>query len=128
MYRQFPDAIPDFAGAARPKVCIVTSEIVGPFKNGGIGTSMTGLAESLAAAGFPVTVLYTGAIWNPDAAMDEWRRRYKRIGIDLVWLTLNDMARVAGPVKDCGFGAPFLVYDYLRDNRFDIVHFNDCMG
>ena len=128
MYRQFPDAIPDLVGASRPKVCIVTSEIVGPFKNGGIGTSMTGLAESLAAAGFPVTVLYTGAIWNPDAAMDEWRRRYKRIGIDLVWLTLNDMARVAGPIKDCGFGVPFLVYEYLRDNRFDIVHFNDCMG
>jgi glycosyltransferase involved in cell wall biosynthesis len=128
MYRQFPDAIPDIARASRPKVCIVSSEIVGPFKNGGIGTSMTGLAESLAAAGFPVVVLYTGAIWNPDATMDEWRRRYKRIGIDLVWLTLNDMARVAGPIKDCGFGVPFLVYEYLRDNRFDIVHFNDCMG
>jgi glycosyltransferase involved in cell wall biosynthesis len=128
MYRQFPHTIPDIAGASRPTLCIVTSEIVGPFKNGGIGTSMTGLAESLAAAGLPVTVLYTGAIWNPDAAMDEWRRRYKRIGIDLVWLTLNDMARVAGPVKDCGFGVPFLVYEYLRDNRFDIVHFNDCMG
>jgi glycosyltransferase involved in cell wall biosynthesis len=128
MYSQFPDAIPDIAGASRPTLCIVTSEIVGPFKNGGIGTSMTGLAESLAAAGFPVTVLYTGAIWNPDAAMGEWRRRYKRIGIDLVWLTLNDMARVEGPVKDCGFGVPFLVYEYLRDNRFDIIHFNDCMG
>jgi glycosyltransferase involved in cell wall biosynthesis len=128
IYQQFPDAIPDIARAFPPKVCIVTSEIVGPFKNGGIGTSMTGLAETLAAARFPVTVLYTGAIWNPDAAMNEWRRRYNRIGIDLVWLTLSDMARVTGPMKDCGFGVPFLVYEYLRDNRFDIIHFNDCMG
>jgi glycosyltransferase involved in cell wall biosynthesis len=127
MYREFPQFNARATGQ-RPNVCVVTSELVGPFKNGGIGTSMTGLVESLAAAKFPVTVLYTGAIWSTQSSMQEWRDRYKSIGVDLVWLTLDDMDRAAGPVKDYGFATPYLVYDYLRDRSFDVIHFNDCMG
>ncbi len=39
------------SGSRLPRVCIVTGQIVGPFKNGGLETSMTGLAELLAAHG-----------------------------------------------------------------------------
>jgi len=128
MYKEFPVTMPAIPAAENPSVCIVTSELVGPFKNGGMGTAMTGLAKSLAAAGFPVTVLNTGTVWYSNVARDEWRKRYGRIGIDLRWLTQKDMAGVTGPLSNSGFGVPFLVYEYLRQQRFDIIHFNDCMG
>jgi glycosyltransferase involved in cell wall biosynthesis len=112
----------------RPSVCIVTSEIIGPFKNGGIGTSMTGLAEILAGDGLPVTVLYTGGIWSPDVGLSRWRKHYAALGIELTALTIEDMKTIAGPLKDRGFGVPWLVYRYLAEHRFDVIHFNDCGG
>ncbi|MBV8544075.1 MAG: class I SAM-dependent methyltransferase [Acidobacteria bacterium] len=111
-----------------PSVCIVSSEIIGPFNNGGIGTAMTGLAELLAGEGLRVTVLYTGAIWSPDVSLGPWRKRYAERGIELVALTIDDMKSIAGPLKDRGFGVPWLVYRYLAGRPFDIIHFNDCMG
>ena len=116
------------AGGWRPSVCIVSNEIVGPFKNGGIGTSMTGLAEHLAAAGCRVTVLYTGGVWSPDVQLSGWKRRYVELGIEFTALSIEEMRSVSGPVKDCGFGVAHLVYERLAASRFDVVHFNDCGG
>ena len=115
-------------GPSRPSVCIVTNEIIGPFKNGGIGTSMTGLAETLAAEGVRVTVLYTGALWSPDVGLSRWRTHYASLGIELAALALEDLKTMAGPVKDRGFGVPWLVYRYLAEHPFDVIHFNDCGG
>jgi glycosyltransferase involved in cell wall biosynthesis len=111
-----------------PNVCIVTSEIIGPFKNGGVGTAMTGLAELLASEGLPVTVLYTGTIWTPDVGLARWKRHYAGRGIELVALSIEDMKPLAGPLKDRGFGLPWLVYRFLSDRSFDVIHFNDCCG
>lgn len=116
------------ASGWRPSVCIVSNEIVGPFKNGGIGTSMTGLAEHLADAGCRVTILYTGGVWAPDVQLGRWKRRYAELGIEFIALSIEKMKSVVGPVKDCGFGVPYLIYQYLTAKRFDVVHFNDCGG
>src|SRR5689334_14716920 len=43
----------------RSKVCIATPDIVGPIRNGGVGTAYTSLARALAKAGHDVTILYT---------------------------------------------------------------------
>ncbi|MFT5134940.1 MAG: hypothetical protein ACI9SC_003423, partial [Gammaproteobacteria bacterium] len=40
------------------KVCIVTQDIVGPIRNGGIGTAYRFVAELLSSHGFDVTILY----------------------------------------------------------------------
>lgn len=127
-YRRLGDRQYDDQGGPVPKVCIVTNEIIGPFKNGGIGTSMTGLAETLAAGGIPVTVLYTGAIWTPGTALQRWKKHYADRGIELAALSLTDMKSLEGPVRDCGFGVPYLVYQWLKSRSFDVVHFNDCCG
>lgn len=116
------------AGGARPSVCIVTSELVGPFNNGGIGTSMTGLAICLAEAGFPVTILYTGGKFTAPGDLHRWRNLYAGIGIVVEWIAHEDAAGLIGPVAVCGFVAPWLVYRFLKSRRFDIVQFNDCMG
>jgi len=124
--RHFPSS--SATAGARPSVCIVTSELIGPFNNGGIGTSMTGLAQTLAAEGFPVTVLYTGGHFETEAERIKWRSRYAGIGITLVWLAEVSADRIRGPLAGCGFAVPWHVYGYLRANIFDIVQFNDCMG
>ncbi len=122
------DAQAHEAGDWRPSVCIVSSEIIGPFKNGGIGTSMTGLAEHLAGSGCRLTILFTGGVWAPHIQLREWKTRYAELGIDLTALSIEEMKSVDGPLKDCGFGIPYLVYRYLAAKQFDVVHFNDCGG
>ncbi len=124
--RSFPDVIKPATSTAT--VCVVTNEIIGPFKNGGIGTAMTGLAETLARAGHRVTILYTGNLWNPDSGLARWKTHYAASGITLVSLDAEDMRGMTGPVNDCGFGAPWLIFQFLRANHFDVVHFNDCCG
>jgi glycosyltransferase involved in cell wall biosynthesis len=123
--RRFPETSGE---GERPSVCIVTSELVGPFNNGGIGTSMTGLAQCLAKAGFPVTILYTGGKFTAPGELDRWRGLYAGIGIAVDWIRHEEAAGLAGPVAGCGFVAPWLVYRYLRNHPFDVVQFNDCMG
>lgn len=115
-------------GNWRPSVCIVSNEVIGPFKNGGIGTSMTGLAELLADSGSRVTILYTGGVWEPDINLDGWKKRYAELGIEFIPMSLEDMSSLDGPVKNSGFGTPYLVYRFLASNNFDVVHFNDCAG
>ena len=116
------------AGDWRPSVCIVSSEVIGPFKNGGIGTSMTGLAEHLARSGCRLTILYTGSVWAPDIQLQKWKTRYAELDIDLVAISIEEMKSVEGSLKDSGFGTPYLVYQHLAAKRFDVVHFNDCAG
>jgi len=111
-----------------PSVCIVTNELIGPFKNGGIGTSMTGLAETLAADGLRVTVLYTGGAWADGANLRTWRKHYAQRGIWLDALAIDDLKSIAGPLRERGFGMPWLVHRYLSARRFDVIHFNDCCG
>lgn len=41
------------------KVLIVTPDIEGPIRNGGIGTAFTSLAVNMAKSGFDVEILYT---------------------------------------------------------------------
>jgi glycosyltransferase involved in cell wall biosynthesis len=126
-YKQLRDQIYT-SDESRPSVCIVTSELIGPFKNGGVGTSMTGLAELLASDGLPVTVLYTGTVWAPEIKLERWKKHYAARGIELEALSIDGMKSLAGPLRDCGFGIPSLVYDYLSRRRFDVIHFNDCCG
>jgi glycosyltransferase involved in cell wall biosynthesis/predicted O-methyltransferase YrrM len=123
---ELPD--PTTSPTRRGRICIVSNELVGPFKNGGIGTATTGLAETLADAGHQVSVLYTGAIWTPDVDLQLWRSRYRELGIDFHALTVDDLATLTGPVRDRGFAVPWLVHRWLAEREFDVVHVNDCCG
>jgi glycosyltransferase involved in cell wall biosynthesis len=101
--------------------------LVGPFKNGGIGTATTGLVETVAAMGCPTAVFYTGGIWS-ETDMRRWVDAYARIGIEFVAISPRDMMGLSGPVRDRWIGVPHLVYEFARSRRFDIIHFNDTLG
>jgi glycosyltransferase involved in cell wall biosynthesis/predicted O-methyltransferase YrrM len=113
---------------SRPSVCIVTSELIGPFNNGGVGTSMTGLAQLLADDGLATTVLYTGAIWQPEVRLEPWVKHYGARGIELIALSIEETKTIDGPLKQIGFVTPWLVYKRLSERCFDVIHFNDCCG
>ncbi len=108
-----------------PKLCLVTGELVGPFKNGGLGTSMTGLVEFVAAQGADVTVLYTGEV-SGDLA--EWKQKYLNAGIKLKTLTEIEKPAMTGPLVRIGWTNAWAVYAALRTEKFDVIHFNDTVG
>ena len=75
-----PRPLPDTA------ICIVTPDIVGPVKNGGIGTACYHFARLLAEGGHPVTILFTVDL-SP-CRLAHWRNTYARMGIK--FLSLSD--------------------------------------
>lgn len=115
--------------AALPSVCIVTGEAVG-LATGGIGTAMTGLAETLARAGHRVTLLYTKGFWLTRRDQERARARFESQGIEFEPLRLAAIRGVRGPFGRLDYPIPVAVYDWLRarevaGNGFDIIHGND---
>src|SRR5262245_3982009 len=73
------------AGRRRPlRVCIVSSEFLGPYRNGGIGTAYTKLGEALNVAGHDVTFLYTYGTYTHTEPVEHWIEDYGRRGIRFV--------------------------------------------
>ena len=111
--------------SGRLRICFVTVEFHGLFKNGGIGTANTALALALAGQGFDVTV----AIANADAAgpkpsegsYAQLQAHYAGQGI-----ALEHVPPPVGP--DDARAVSYAVYEYLRPRGFDIVMFNDNAG
>lgn len=110
------------------RVCIVTDECSGPWKNGGIGTSMTGLAATLAAAGHAVTLLYTRGFLLTGREVRHWQAVYAGHHIAFESLRPRDIARSTGPLADLDIVVPSAVLDFLSERTFDVVHFNDTNG
>ncbi len=114
---------------ARRRVCLITTEFHGLFKNGGIGTANTGLALALSSAGFDVTVAYADADKGgpriKEGKFPELQEKYRHLGITL------DFVR-ASPIVPNAFDDPrsasYCVYLYLKQHEFNVVYFNDCGG
>ena len=108
------------------RVCIVTPEILGPTRNGGIGTAYTSLALILARAEHQVTVLFSGNEADSGSLAD-WERSYASTGVMLIPLQHSGrcvMGRSYDSVNS------YEVFLWLRDNQasFDIVHFPEWQG
>ena len=110
------------------RVCLVTTEFHGLFKNGGIGTANTGLATMLAAAGHEVTVGFIDHIAWATLGRDEsflaQRAIWLKSGIFLD--CIPRWPRLKATVDD--FCWAVSVLEYLRARRFDVVLFNECGG
>jgi len=108
------------------RVCIASPEFVGLYKNGGIGTAYTAMAEALAEAGHDVTCLYLGGNAVASHDINYWVNDFERRGMALVFLPEIkglDLDNSACVVKACE------VYDWLKKNdHFDVVHFQEWHG
>jgi glycosyltransferase involved in cell wall biosynthesis/GT2 family glycosyltransferase len=103
-------------------ICLVTSDLVGPIRNGGIGTAYSALARHLARAGHRVTVLYALGRYCEQGTIEDWQMLYARDGITLALLPDTD---AGGPVP---LRVAVNVYRWLTDRRFDIVHYHEWRG
>ncbi|HBX5299453.1 TPA: hypothetical protein MH400_25460, partial [Klebsiella pneumoniae] len=68
------------------KILIMTPDIEGPVRNGGIGTAFTALATTLAKKGYDVDVLYTCGDYSESSVskFSDWSRIYSTFGINLL--------------------------------------------
>jgi glycosyltransferase involved in cell wall biosynthesis len=106
------------------KVCIVTPEIVGPHKNGGIGTHCFTLCNLL--KDHECTLLLTE---HPSPGADQnWRALYAKNSIRV--LTTENLPLNACRAAKAPFEWPLLeksrrIAEYLERESFDLVHFQD---
>jgi glycosyltransferase involved in cell wall biosynthesis/GT2 family glycosyltransferase len=108
-----------------PRTCIVTADITGPIRNGGIGSAYYSLARLLADAGHQVTVLYTLGSHSEQKTIRHWVRTYRRWGIEFV-----PLPHAGGPeLKGSGHvKTAWNVYRWLSERTFDVVHFHEWRG
>lgn len=112
---------------SRPlRVCVVSSDIVGPVRNGGVGTAFSALAFALADAGHDVTVLYVGGSWCENGKLEDWVAHYAARKIRLVPLPdpVGPPPRASWPVLKA-----YATYRWLEaHDEFDVVHTCEWQG
>ena len=111
-------------------ICIVTCDIVGPVRNGGIGTWYHALATALAEAGHRVTILYTLYDYCESRTIDFWVEHYGAGNITFVPLPRYTQAYIDAALW---VRVSFEVYQWLKreealGNVFDVVHFHEWRG
>ncbi len=127
----FDREAPEGAVLERPvRICVASYEVVGPTKNGGIGTAATSTAELLGAAGHDVTLLYTGSQALDDAGRSRWARYYEQRSVR--FCELRDGASLEVDTPHFNQARAYEVYRWLaardHDAPWDVVHFPDCQG
>ena len=107
------------------KVCIATEDIVGPIRNGGIGTTYTHLALLLAEAGHDTTILYLRGSHCENQNIDYWLEWYKQRGV--AFIPIKPATDIVSPA-DRWTGPMVALYRYLQQNRYDMVHVSEWRG
>ncbi|MCL8208199.1 MAG: glycosyltransferase [Actinomycetia bacterium] len=124
----FPPLAAFADGPARPgplRVGLVTPEVGGLVRTGGVGTAYALLARALARAGHRVTVLDASGTYAGGPA--DWLAAYQALGI-----TVEPLPTPPGPPPDGSLPRrrAWAVYTWLRDRPepFDVVHAPDWQG
>jgi glycosyltransferase involved in cell wall biosynthesis/GT2 family glycosyltransferase len=103
-------------------ICILTCDIVGPIRNGGIGTAYYNLALALARDGHRVTVLYALGNYCENETIAHWRRHFRRERIEFVPLPVHDVQ------GHSAIKMSYSVYHWLKTRSFDVVHCHEWRG
>ena len=72
------------------KLCIATEDIVGPIRNGGIGSTYTYLSKMMAEEGHDVTILYLRGDYCENETIEYWVDYYAEFGVKFVPLFAID--------------------------------------
>lgn len=126
---QFPglDTIrPDLKGPGRVlRICIATEDIVGPIRNGGIGTTYTHLALLLAEAGHNVTILYLRGGHSETDDIRNWVQWYRRQGIRFMPVDVSEQVMSPAPRWILPI---YALYEEVKVSAFDLVHVSEWRG
>jgi glycosyltransferase involved in cell wall biosynthesis len=122
--------VDSFSVSSQPaRICIISYEVVGPSRNGGIGTANTSLALALARAGHEVTVLFTGGVSDPDSRA-HWRRSFSAQGVSYHELVQDRLDAVGSPYINVkrAWAAYEWVLEQHKQRPFDVIHGPECQG
>ncbi|MFZ1119174.1 MAG: glycosyltransferase [Candidatus Binataceae bacterium] len=114
-------------GARSPnpvRVCIASYELLGPSRNGGIGTGYSALAGALAEAGHQVTLLYLFRDRCEDGTISEWEAHYGSRGVQ--FCPRPTSAHPAEVPQSVGISVD--AYRWLSERDFDVIHFPELLG
>jgi len=118
--------------SSRAKLCLVTTEILGITRTGGIATVLSALADVLVDMGHDVTVLCLNGTSSMDEPFDRWVAHYRRKGIALVPLPAPGTDPACLPMggiwTEGTLARRWHVLTWLDARTFDLVHFNDWGG
>lgn len=122
----------DNADSSGVRICIVTPDLLGPVRNGGIGTSCTFLARELASVGHDVSILFTQYPF-PDKTRD-WMEEYSQRGIRVTLLA--SWLQRKGEQKHFPDHPPLVIAHAVHDwlvaqeslRPFDVVLFMEWQG
>jgi glycosyltransferase involved in cell wall biosynthesis len=122
-------SLPEFHEAKRRlRICIATEDIVGPVRNGGIGTTYAALAELLVELGHDTTILYLRGREVENEDLEYWIEFYAAKGIKFVGVP-NYMARDALRTNaNRWLKTPYNMLRYLIDHPTDVVHVSEWHG
>ena len=114
--------------ASRPRrrldICVASHDLVGPIRNGGIGTAYTALAEALAADGHRVTALYLRGRRCEQGTFTSWVSWYRERGVELVALP----AAPTSLLNSANVKTAYDTFHWLLGHAFDVVHFPEMQG
>jgi GT2 family glycosyltransferase/glycosyltransferase involved in cell wall biosynthesis/predicted O-methyltransferase YrrM len=104
-------------------ICIVTPDIIGPVRNGGIGTACYHFARVLAKAGHAVSVLFSGDL--TDCQKAHWQNFYARYKIKFI--ALSDTPIVGKLVYGSAwfYERSWRIFEHLRTSHYSVIHFQD---
>jgi glycosyltransferase involved in cell wall biosynthesis/GT2 family glycosyltransferase len=103
------------------KICLVSNEILGAVKNGGIGTATSQLSILLGKRGHSVTLFYVGM--PPLDPSDLWAVFYRAAKVRVTHFPGTQAPIYPGFMKQ-----PCEIYEQLRDQDFDLVLFQEWMA
>lgn len=107
------------------RICLVTPDIVGPIKNGGIGTYAFNLTKLLHESGHELTIVFTSV---PEKHADpNWREWFDERSIQFYsFEELPEIPNVPiNPHWEWFMERSWRIYSWLKNEDFDLVHFQD---
>jgi hypothetical protein len=106
-------------------VCIVSPDVLGPVKAGGLASWATTLAVSLARHEHDVSLLYTTPEQCAEKTLLHWQAAYQREGVHLIPLPDPAGPRLTG---DPAAQRAYRVYEWLSTRAFGVVFFPTRSG
>lgn len=103
------------------KICLVSSEILGAHRNGGIATATSHLALLLARNGHSVTLFYVGG--TPLEPMSPWASYYRIANVAICNYPGSSAHLNPGWMKQ-----PVEIYDQLQYQSFDVIVFQEWLA
>lgn len=103
------------------KILIMTPDIEGPVRNGGIGTAFTALATALAKNGFDIDVLYTSGDYTESTSKSfkDWSLYYSKHGVNLLNTQINNEINIDAPYFR---KKSYSIYLWLKENNiYDVI-------